>query len=264
MSSYYLVRSKEDFLKDLRKQISKGRSIAEYEYDEDEVEDAINAETKWDTLNVEILRRAVSDDTLLNEYKAISLTKYYGDWEDRLRTHEIRIGKRITFLEGVVLRIKKNLIPQSGSGVVQGVKQTPSGEARVFIIHGHDEASKSQVARMVEQLGFTAVILAEQTNRGRTIVEKLERHSDVAFAVAILTPDDIGSRARQNVILELGHFEGRIGRDRVCILYTPGVGLPSDIRGVAYYELDKAGAWRYSVAKELRDAGFPGVDMNKL
>jgi predicted nucleotide-binding protein len=263
LSGFHLVRPKAEVLKDLRKQISKGRDIADYGYDDDEVEDAINDETKWDLLNVEILRREFSDDTPLNEYKSIQLTKYYGDWEDRLVTHEIRVRKRITFLESLVQRINKNLIPESG----ESVTRTPPGGERVFIIHGHDEASKSQVARLVEKLGFTAVILAEQTNRGRTIIEKLERHSDVAFAVAILTPDDVvgiqSARARQNVILELGHFEGKLGRDRVCILYTPGVDIPSDIRGVAFYELDKAGAWRYSLAKELKDAGFP-VDMNKL
>jgi predicted nucleotide-binding protein len=263
LSGFHLVRPKADVLKDLRKQIAKGIGIAEYEYDDDEVEDAVNDETKWDLINVEILRRAFSDDTILNEYKSIQLTKYYGDWEDRLGTHEIRVRKRVTFLESVVLRISKKLIPESGEG---GTSRS-SVEERVFIIHGHDEASKSQVARLVEKLGFTAIILAEQTNKGRTIIEKLEHHSDVAFAVAILTPDDVvgtqSARARQNVILELGHFEGKLGRERVCILYTPGVDIPSDIRGVAYYELDKAGAWRYSLAKELRDAGFP-VDMNRL
>ncbi len=263
MSGFHLVRSKADVLKDLRKQLKKGQDIAEFEYDEDEVEDAVNDETKWDLLNVEILRRAFSDDTILNEYKAIQLTKYYGDWEDKLGTHEIRVRKRVSFLESVVLRVNKGMIPETG----EGTTSRASGEEKVFIIHGHDEASKSQVARLVEKLGFTAVILAEQTNKGRTIIEKLERHSDVAFAVAILTPDDAvgtqSARARQNVILELGHFEGKLGRDKVCILYTPGVDMPSDIRGVAYYELDRAGAWRYSLAKELRDAGFP-VDMNKL
>lgn len=262
MSAFHLARPKADVLKELRKQVSKGRDIAEYEYDEDEVDDAINDESKWDILNVEILRRAFSDETILNEYKSIQLTKYYGDWEDRLGTHEIRIRKRIAFLESVILRINKKLIPESGEGAEADAPRS-SSEERVFVIHGHDEGSKSQVARLVEKLGFTAIILAEQTNMGRTIIEKLERHSDVAFAVAILTPDDVGARARQNVILELGHFEGKLGRDRVCILYTPGVEIPSDIRGVAYYELDKAGAWRYSLAKELRDAGFP-VDMNEL
>ncbi len=262
MPAFHLIRPKDDVLKDLRKQISKGRDIASYQYDDDEVEDAINDESKWDILNVEILRRAFSDESILNEYRAIHLTKYYGDWETRLDTHEVRVNKRIAFLESVVLRIRKNMIPEIG----ESSPPATSGGERVFIIHGQDEAAKNQVARLVEKLGFNAVILAEKPNRGRTIIEKLESHSDVDFAVAILTPDDVvgqSARARQNVILELGHFEAKLGRDRLCILYAPGVELPSDIRGIAYHELDKAGAWRYSLARELKEAGFP-VDMNKL
>ncbi len=262
MSSFHLVRPKADVLKDLRKQISKGLGIAEYEYDDDEVEDAINDETKWDLLNVEILRRAFSDDTILNEYKSIKLTNYYGDWEDKLGTHETRVLKRVTFLESVVERVNKRLIPESAEGARPS---TRSGEERVFIVHGHDDASKSQVARLIQRLDLTPIILSEQPNRGKTIIEKLERNSDVAYAVAILTPDDVVGkpRARQNVILELGQFMSKLGRDKVAILYKPEVELPSDIRGVAYIEIDKPGAWQYSLAKELKAAGLP-VDMNKL
>ena len=153
MSGFHLARPKADVLKELRKQLSKGRDIAEYEYDEDEVDDAINDESKWDLLNVEFLRRAFSDETILNEYKSIQLTKYYGDWEDRLGTHETRIRKRIAFLESVILRINKKLIPESGEGF-EGAASLSSGEERVFVIHGHDEGSKSQVARLVEKLGW--------------------------------------------------------------------------------------------------------------
>jgi len=263
LPAFHLVRPKRDVLRNLKSQIAKGRYIADYEYDDDEVEDAKNEESKWDSLNVEILRRSFSDDTLLNEYKEMDLTKYYGDWQDQLGTHQIRVEKRVAFLESVFTRIAKGLIPE---GAASGSAISP-GEERVFIIHGHDEASKVQVARLVEKLGFNAVILAEQTNRGRTLIEKLERHSDVAFVVAILTPDDIvadkSARARQNVILELGMFAGKIGREKVCILLAPEVDIPSDLRGMAHYELDKAGAWRFSVSKEMKDAGFP-VDMNKL
>jgi len=261
LPAFHLVRPKADVLKNLRKQISKGRDIAEYKYDEDEAEDAINDETKWDLLNVEILRRSFSDESILNEYKSIQLTKYYGNWEDKLETHEIRVGKRIASLESVVQRIKKQLIPEG----VESATPPLSGGERVFIIHGHDEASKSQVARLIQRLDLIPVILSEQPNRGRTIIEKLERNSDVAYAVAILTPDDVvgKSRARQNVILELGQFMTKLGRDKVAILYTPEVELPSDIKGVAYIELDKAGAWQYGLAKELRAGGLP-VDMNKL
>ncbi|WP_211337166.1 MULTISPECIES: TIR domain-containing protein [Lentzea] len=35
-------------------------------------------------------------------------------------------------------------------------------------------------------------------------------------------------RGRQNVVLELGFFLGKLGRSRVVILYEDDVGLPSD------------------------------------
>ena len=70
-------------------------------------------------------------------------------------------------------------------------------------------------------------------------------------------------RARQNVIYELGLFESKLGRDKVCILHTSGVEIPSDISGVAFYEMDKAGGWQLSVAKELRASGIQ-VDLNMI
>lgn len=256
MPAFHLIRPKEAVLKEIRKQISKGRDIAETEYDYDEVEDAIDRETKWELLNIEILRRTFSDETILNEYKSIHLTKYYGDESDKLGTHEIRVNKRITFLEALVQRIK--IIPEG-----RAEETTPPTGQRVFIIHGHDEGTRSQVARLIQRLDLEPVILSEKPNRGRTIIEKLERHSDVDYAVAILTPDDAsGTRARQNVILELGQFMEKLGRERVAILYSPGVEIPSDIKGVLYIDLSK-GDWEYRLAKEMKAAGLP-VDMNKV
>ena len=99
---------------------------------------------------------------------------------------------------------------------------------KVFVIHGHDEAARETVARFLEKLGLEPVILHEQANKGHTIIEKFEDHADVAFAVVLLTPDDVGKgkgeksdpklRARQNVILELGFFLGRLGRKCVSPL----------------------------------------------
>ena len=118
------------------------------------------------------------------------------------------------------------------------------------------------------------VILSEQVNRGATIIEKLERHSDVQFAVVLMTADDIGgkkehtvetlqARARQNVVLELGYFMAKIGRHNVCVLYENGVELPSDYYDVVFIEIDDKGAWRYALAKELRQGGLT-VDLNRL
>ena len=63
---------------------------------------------------------------------------------------------------------------------------------RAFVVHGHDEAVRESVARFLEQLDIEAIMLHEQASGGRTVVEKLEHYSDVDFAIALLTPDDIG------------------------------------------------------------------------
>ena len=141
----------------------------------------------------------------------------------------------------------------------------------VFIIHGHDDGTKETVARFIERLGLKPIILHEQPNQGQTIIEKFERHAEVAFAIALLTPDDIGSlageeqslkpRARQNVIFELGYFTGKLHRGRVCALTKGNVEIPSDYDGVLYIPFDASGAWRMELVRELKTAGFE-VDAN--
>ena len=106
---------------------------------------------------------------------------------------------------------------------------------------------------------------------GRTLIEKFEQHAQAAFAVILLTPDDVGAmvgeeeklklRARQNMILELGYFLGLLGRDRVCPLIVEGVEIPSDYDGVAYVRLDDSGGWRLDLIRELKAAGID-VDAN--
>ena len=93
------------------------------------------------------------------------------------------------------------------------------------------------------------------------------------IAVVLLTADDEGKprgsaeelklRARQNVVLELGYFLGRLGRARVCALYERGVEIPSDYSGVLFVELDSAGRWRFDLVQELLAAGFK-VDANRI
>ncbi len=142
----------------------------------------------------------------------------------------------------------------------------------VFVVHGHDEAIREKVARFLEKLGLTPIILHEKANRGRTIIEKFTEHSNVAFAVVLLTPDDFGRqknatpsddspRARQNVIFELGYFMGKLGRDRVAALHSPGVEILSDFSGVAYIPIEPSDAWQLLLARELSAAGLP-IDMN--
>ena len=139
---------------------------------------------------------------------------------------------------------------------------------RVFVVRGHDKEMKQAVARIVERLGLEAVILHEKPNRGQTLIEKIERYSDVGFAVVLLSPDDTGyanakgpesakSRARQNVILELGYFAGKLGRESVVALHRGGIEFPSDYDGVLYTLYDgDSGSWRGELVAELRESGY--------
>ncbi|MGA9349745.1 MAG: TIR domain-containing protein [Anaerolineae bacterium] len=149
-----------------------------------------------------------------------------------------------------------------------------SAHQRVFIVHGHDEAAKQTVGRFIEKLGLHAIILREQPHAGRTIIEHMEKHSNVGFAVVLLTIDDIGGpkgtklkglkpRARQNVIFELGFFVGKLGRNRVCVLYKEGVEIPSDYHGILYVPMDPNGGWKGSLAKEIKEAGIP-FDLDRI
>ena len=63
---------------------------------------------------------------------------------------------------------------------------------KIFIVHGHDEAAKLDMARTLEKAGFEAIILHEQPDAGRTIIEKFENYSDVSFAVILYTECDLG------------------------------------------------------------------------
>ena len=151
--------------------------------------------------------------------------------------------------------------------------QTPDASRKIFVVHGHDEGAREAVARFIERIELKAIILHEQPNRGLTIIEKFEAEAEqVGFTVVLLTPDDLGGtqangeqapRARQNVIYELGYFVGKIGRGRVCLLRKGDIEGFSDFNGVIYTQMDAAGAWKLTLARELKAAGFD-VDLNKV
>ena len=153
----------------------------------------------------------------------------------------------------------------------------------IFIVHGSNVGTKEAVARLVERIThLEPIILHEQANQGRTLIEKFEDHGALAgYALVLLTGDDVGAakqevdetaqafasrlqpRGRQNVVFEFGYFVGRLRRPRVALLYESGTELPSDLDGLVYIELDQAGAWRAKLARELSAAGF-AVDWEAL
>jgi len=121
-----------------------------------------------------------------------------------------------------------------------------------FIVHGHDDTTKLEVKNYLQNKLHLPepIVLHEQPNVGRTLIEKLEFFSSKAQLVfVLLTPDDKVApldatnedkrRARQNVIFEMGLFMGMLGRlsGRVVLLHKGPIELPSDIAGVVYVDI---------------------------
>ena len=145
----------------------------------------------------------------------------------------------------------------------------PMNYAKVFIVHGLDGELQQSVARIIEKQGIEAVILTEQANQGKTIIEKFEDFSNVGGAICLFTADDLGrsknsdtdcSRARQNVIFETGYFIGKLGRDHIVILADDGIEMPSDLSGVVRTNTVN---WQFSLLKELSVMGY-SVNLNLL
>ena len=146
-------------------------------------------------------------------------------------------------------------------------------KAKVFIVHGHDHALKTDLENFCRTIGLDPIVLHRQADKGLTVIEKFEQHSDVQYAFVLLTPDDVAYsfserakdekdralelRARQNVIFEFGYFAAKLGRPKVCCIYKKGVELPSDLNGLIYKEVkDSIEEIGYALIKELKAAGM--------
>ncbi len=158
-------------------------------------------------------------------------------------------------------------------GLVDEIKNNDSiinNDTNIFIVHGHDGELKYKIKDLLNRLGLNPIILHEQTNTSKTIIEKIEKYgSEAQAAIILFTPDDIGkakskeeskSRGRQNVVFEAGYFMGLLGRDKTILVVSDNsIELPGDLSGVVYSETSS----ELSIAKELKGMGF-GIDLNKL
>ena len=142
----------------------------------------------------------------------------------------------------------------------------------VFISHRHDEEAKYAVARFVENLGLPATMLGDNPYKGLTLAEEFEKYvSNAGFVIVLFASQDIftlrdknwhQTRARQNVFFELGYIMGKLGRERVCLLFKGEVEIPSGIDCI-YVRMDSNGDWKLKLAQQMRSVGLP-IDLNEL
>lgn len=232
---------------------------------------------RWDSYVAEWLDHLAPGSGLSAQWSALpasnlSFGSFYANGPEAWGSFRQAVQKRLLFLSNVASSLRSSSANPAGDKMESTPTQSSIASGKVFVVHGRNETFRESVARYIEKLGLTPIILHEKPNAGRTIIEKFVHFSDVSFAVVILTGDDRGgiatesheqyqTRARQNVIFELGFFIAKLGRANVCALYESGVELPSDYDGVVFIEIDKAGAWRLQLAREMKHAHL-SIDMN--
>ena len=164
-------------------------------------------------------------------------------------------------------------IPTHSPGDAVGSLTPSPKREKIFLVHGHNEAARNAVQlAVIEMTGIQPVVLAQEANGGRTVIEKFEAvASESSYAIVLMTADDLGhanadgrwgtvtprARARQNVVFEFGYFAGFLGRDRVAALVEHGVEQPSDLGGFVYIEYGTGTEWRNQLRRELKKAEFP-------
>ena len=141
--------------------------------------------------------------------------------------------------------------------------QNDAKSDKVFIVHGHNDAALIEVENFVRKIQLKPIILRDQTDMGRTIIEKIEECTDVSFAIVLYTPCDEGrlqgegelkARARQNVIFEHGYLCAKLSRKNVCAIVKGEMEFPSDLQGIVYKMMEKG--WEREVAREIKAAGL--------
>jgi predicted nucleotide-binding protein len=274
-----LIVKKESFKDKLNERIEIGKKILNQPItNEIQYEELKTDFYKWDNYNSEYLKHAFNNNKD-SEYKVTyddvncyNYTYSRNTLQEKHQALQKDIRNKINNLETLVNKIDllKSEVPEQLT--IRNSVSLSENNNDIFIVHGHNTGLIDSIARVIKNLDLNPIILYEQPNNGDTIIEKFEKHSEVGFAIIIMTGDDEGkaktetdlkNRARQNVILELGYFIGKLGRKRVLSLYSEDVELPSDIHGLLYTQIDKAGNWKYEIVKELKAVGY-NVDANKL
>lgn len=273
-----LIISRDDMKNKIQDRIQKGLLLLQKSINDNNELEQFNADyRKWSDFNSELLKRSFTNEDFKVEYEGgvfggISL--YEPSLGEKISDSTRRLQGKIRKLESIMERLE--LIPISSHVAEENIEMPQNSVVKtkkVFIVHGRDEISKTNLEVFLREIGLEPIVLHRQADVGQTVIEKFEANSDVGFAFILLTPDEIAYlspedslpddkrqkelRARPNVMFEFGYFVGKLGRSKVCCLYTGDVVIPSDLNGLIYKKYNSSiEEVAYSIMKDLRATGY--------
>jgi len=164
---------------------------------------------------------------------------------------------------------------ESLAAELRSESQPAAASNSVFVVHGHDTQCLQEVEKFLESIGVKAVVLTRMSGDDQSLFQRFFRFgSEANFAIVIITGDDFGAsliqyeaegvkdralqfRARQNVVLELGFFYGRLGWENVFVLSKapnkvyPNFERPSDLDGVVFHSMSPGAEWQERLRERL-------------
>lgn len=115
----------------------------------------------------------------------------------------------------------------------------PKVKPKIFVGHGRSAQWRDLADHLRDEHGYQVQAFESGTRAGHTIRDVLETLlNSSSFAILVLTAEDEhadgGMHARENVIHEVGLFQGRLGFAKTLLLLEEGTAEFSNMHGIVY------------------------------
>ncbi len=127
--------------------------------------------------------------------------------------------------------------------------ETHSG--KVYVIGELDDPLRVQLMQFLSEIGVEEIDIERQ--RGQMLpLDKFKLDAGAKFAFFIINQEDLAY-----TLFELGHFVGKLGKNRVCVLHMSNVDFPKNVPGVLeksiVIKLEEAS---FGLLKDLKASGY--------
>lgn len=232
----------------------------------------------WNNFNSDYLRKAFNKEH--NEYRKNydeADSFFFGSQGLRnspmqdLKSLKDKVSHKIITLKKIRTKTETMKTSVLKSGVFKKHEMN-NHRMQIFIVPGQDVVARDKTTHFIESIGFEAIILEEQAFSNQTLLEKIEAFPDAKFGIVLYTPtpteekqlanENTKLKAQPNKIFEHGFLMGKIGKSNVCALVKESIEMPNDISGAVYISMDKTDLWCYTLAREMKKAGY-AINMKK-
>jgi hypothetical protein len=162
----------------------------------------------------------------------------------------------VTSTETSGVRILKPPPKKTTASPVEAAKNQPDSQAsmqtsKVYVVGEADDPLHVQLTQFLNEIGLEEIYI-ERQHAQMLPIDSLQVDAQIKYAFFVINPDDVAY-----AMFELGHFVGKLGKDRVCILHMSDVDFPKNIPGVIVksivVKLEEAS---FALLKDLKSAGY--------